>query len=379
VTAVHTPAASFTDTSVGLFRSQVRDWLQRVAGQFEIPEGAAEDKEIEIRRAWEREAARAGYSCLSWPVRFGGRGLGPIEDFVFAEECIAAGVPEPLGRVGRLLTGPAIFVHGSPEMKARFLPRIVAGEDIWCQGFSEPNAGSDLAGVQAAARRDGDRYLITGQKIWTSFGHYADWCLLIARTDQREKRHRGLTMFALPMHQAGVELRNIVQITGKAEFNEVFFDQAEVPADCVIGEEGQGWQVAMTVLTAERGAGFAALALKTMADVLVLLEHCTADRPDLRPRLDQLRIEQEMTRFHIMRSIERMASDRNPGPSAGIMKLVWSELTQELIRFGFETDCPQHRDRWRFLELDIRSDTIASGSSEIQRNIISERVLGLPR
>ncbi len=379
MTAVRVAANSFSDTSVAAFRNEVRDWLQAVAGSHVVPEDATEERELQVRRAWEKEIVRAGFSCLSWPVRFGGQGLGPIEDFVFAEESIEAGVPEPLGRVGRLLTAPAMFVHGSAEMQDRFLPQILKAEAIWCQGFSEPNAGSDLAGVRTSARRADGRYLVNGQKIWTSFGHYADWCLLLARTGEPGDRHRGLTMFALPMHQPGVEVRKIVQITGRAEFNEVFFDNAEVPADCVIGEEGQGWQVAMTVLTAERGAGFAALALKAIADVIALLEHCTRARPQLQPRLDELRVKQGMTRYHIMRSIERMAGERNATPSVSVMKLVYSELTQELIRFGFETDCPEHRDRWRFLELDCRSDTIASGSSEIQRNIIAERVLGLPR
>ena len=222
-------------------------------------------------------------------------------------------------------------------------------------------------------------YLVNGQKIWTTFGHYADWCLLLTRTSSDGPRHRGLTMLAMPMDQPGVQPRRIRQISRDSEFSEVFYDEAEVAADCRIGAEGEGWRVAMTILTAERGVGFAALALSELSRLLGLLDHCTRDDPAARAGAAQLRDRVEITRWQVMRTIERVGADRNPAPTASIMKLVWSELTQEVIGTGFELDCPEHRDRWRYLELDARSDTIASGSSEIQRNIIGERVLGLPK
>jgi alkylation response protein AidB-like acyl-CoA dehydrogenase len=372
-------ARSFADPSVARFRADLLDWLAQVAPAYANKTAVGEFADIELRRAWEDEQVRAGWNCLSWPEEYGGRGLGAIEEFVFAEECARAGVPEGLGRVGRLLAAPALLGHGTEEQKARFLPRILRQEDIWCQGFSEPNAGSDLAGVQTSARRDGDVYLVNGQKIWTSFGHYADWCLLIARTSSQQDRHRGLTMFAMPMHQPGVQPRQIRQITGNSEFNEVFYDDARVPVDCRIGGEGMGWQVAMTILTAERGSGYAALSLNDLSEMLRMLDHCAAGRPAAQAEAARLRDRVEVTRWHVMRAIEATAGDRDSGPLRSIMRLITSELTQETVRSGFELSCPEHRDRWRYLELDARSDTIASGSAEIQRNIISERILGLPR
>jgi alkylation response protein AidB-like acyl-CoA dehydrogenase len=372
-------AGSFADPSVSQFRAQLRDWLARVAPAYADKAQVGELAAVELRRAWEDEIVAGGWNCLSWPVEYGGRGLGPIEEFVFAEECARAGTPEGLGRVGRLLAAPAFLGHGTDEQKARFLPRILRQEDIWCQGFSEPNAGSDLAGVQTSARRDGDVYLVNGQKIWTSFGHYADRCLLIARTDPGSSRHQGLSMFAMPMDQPGVQPRQIRQISGASEFNEVFYDDARVPVDCRIGGEGEGWRVAMTILTAERGGGFAALSLNDLSEMLEMLDHCARGRPAAEAEAARLRDRVQVTRWHVMRAIEATAGDRDSIPLRGIMRLVTSELTQDTVRSGFELACPEHRDRWRYLELDARSDTIASGSAEIQRNVISERILGLPR
>lgn len=376
---IDNPAASFGDPSVIEFRTELRAWLAMVAPKFASEVNVGEQAPIALRRSWEDEVVRAGYNCLSWPVAYGGRGLGIIEEFVFAEECAAAGAPEGLGRVGRLLTAPALMGHGTDEQKARFLPRILEQQDIWCQGFSEPNAGSDLAGVKTSARRHRDVYLVNGQKIWTSFGHYADWCLLLARTSLEENRHHGLTMFAMPMHQPGVQPRQIRQISGDSEFNEVFYDDAEVPVNCRIGGEGEGWQVAMTILSAERGGGFAALSLNELSEMLKLLDHCARGRPAAQAEADRLRDRIEITRWHVMRALESMAADRNSLPSRMIMRLVTSELTQDVARTGFQLACTEHRDRWRYLELDVRSNTIASGTAEIQRNIISERVLGMPR
>lgn len=373
------PASSFLDPSVARFRAEVRDWLTPLAPRYFQNIMAGDLADIKLRRSWEDEVIRAGWNCLSWPTEHGGRGLGVIEDFVFAEECALAGVPEGLGRVGRLLAAPALLHHGSEEQRSRFLPRILRQEDIWCQGFSEPNAGSDLAGLQTVARRDGDVYLVNGQKIWTSFGHYADWCLLLARTCPQAPRHRGLTMFAMPMHQPGVQPRQIRQITGNSEFAEVFYDDAKVPMDCRIGAEGDGWQVAMTVLTAERGAGFAALALNRLNEMIQILGHCARGRHAALVARDRLQDCIEVTRWHVMRAVETTAANRNSVPVRSIMHLLTSELAQETVRSGFEFSCPEHLDLWRFLEMDARPGTIASGSAEIQRNIISERVLGLPK
>lgn len=371
--------SSFSDGSVSRFREEVRSWLRANVDRHRVDFRWEEQQQIEVRREWEKALDGAHLNCLAWPVEYGGRGYGPVEEFVFAEECIAADAPEPLGRIGRILVAPGLFVHGTPQQQDRFLPAILHCSETWCQGFSEPGAGSDLANLRTRAKRDGDRYIVDGQKIWTSFGHYADQCLLLARTGEPGGRHRGLTMFALPMKQPGVQLRPIRQINGQADFNEVFFDAAEVPAECRIGEEGEGWKVAMTVLTAERGAGFAALKIKKMRDLVELLELSLAGRESLEPGLHSAKTRFEVAQWHIRRSIELLGSSRNPLPASSILKLLWSELEQDMARLGFESDNPAFLDQWRHHLLSLRADTIASGTSEIQRNVIAERVLGLPR
>lgn len=376
------PAASFSDSSLARFRDGARAWLTKVAPAYQaaMREAAGEDQEIAVRRAWEAELYRGGYACLSWPGAFGGRGLGPIEEFVFSQECSSAGAPTPLGRVGQLLAGPAIFVHGSAEQKARFLPKIVAGEETWCQGFSEPDAGSDLASVRTRATLDGDHYVIQGQKIWTSFGHYADWCLLLARTGAASNRYHNLTLFAVPMRQDKIDVRTIRQISGRSQFSEVFYDDALVPVSFRIGDENDGWRVAMTIMSYERGGGFGALALQWLDESLDLLRsHCGAKILVLHPKVAALQQRVNLVRWQIMRSIEQAAAGRDASPSSSIMKLTWSELLQDIVRVGFLTNCVEHLARWRFLVLAYRSESIASGTAEIQRNIIAQRVLGLPR
>jgi alkylation response protein AidB-like acyl-CoA dehydrogenase len=357
----------------------VRSWIAGVRRSVPTAPPGDEAAEIELRRDWERAIHRAGYSCLSWPERSGGRGLGEIEELVFAEECADAGIPESLGRVGRLLAGPALFAYGTREQQERFLPAIVEGRDIWCQGFSEPGAGSDLASLRTTARRTDDRYLVSGQKLWTSFAQYADRCLLLARTGDAASRHRGLTMFALPLRQPAVAVRGIRQITGRSEFAELFLDDAEVRVEDRIGAEGQGWAVAMTILEAERGAGFGAIAVKRIQDDLdVLSGHCAIGTGDSRSAA-ALAVRLELLRWQLMRAIEKSASEIDARPSSTILKLIWSELAQDVARAGFAGACEEHLDHWRHRLLDAREATIASGTSEIQRNVIAERVLGLPR
>ena len=375
----HAPARSFADPSLERFRIQARSWIDGAAAPFRIPP-RDEAHEIELRRAWEREVYGAGFSCLSWPISVGGQGLGELEEFVFAEESAAAGVPESLGRVGRLLAAPALFAHGTREQRARFLRPILEGTDIWCQGFSEPGAGSDLASLRTIATRVGDTYVLHGQKVWTSFALYSDWCLLLARTGDRDSRHKGLSLFALPMRQAGVRVRGIRQINGKSEFAEIFLDGATAALGDRIGDEGQGWTVAMTILGAERGSGFGAIALKTIQnDVAVLRGHCAKAREGGAPAAARLAIRLELLRWQIMRSIEKGAAGLDALPSSAILKLSWSELAQDVAREGFATGCSDHLEAWRSRELDTRETTIASGTSEIQRTVIAERVLGLPR
>jgi alkylation response protein AidB-like acyl-CoA dehydrogenase len=370
------PALSFADESLEQFRSRARAWIESAAAPFRATRPDDESHEIELRRTWERQVHAAGFSCLSWPTAVGGQGLGDLEEFVFAEECAAAGVPESLGRVGRLLAAPALFAHGTDEQRARFLPPIVEGREIWCQGFSEPGAGSDLASVRTTATRTHDAYVLRGQKLWTSFADYSDRCLLLARTGDRGTRHKGLSMFALPMRQRGVRVRGIRQMNGRSEFAEIFLEDAAVAVDDRIGEEGQGWSVAMTVLGAERGSGFGAIALRTIREDLTLLQgHCAITSASAA----KLGVRLELLRWQIMRAIEKGAAGLDARPSAAILKLTWSELVQDVAHAGLDSSCAAHLEHWRSRVLDTREATIASGTSEIQRNVIAERVLGLPR
>ncbi len=374
------PAArSFSEPALEDFRRRVRAWAEEAAPRHRLAPDAGEETEVALRRRWEQEVWRAGFQCLSWPVELGGGGLGPLEEFVFAEECARAGAPEGLGRVARLLAGPALLAHGNPEQRARLLPAIIEGRETWCQGFSEPNAGSDLAAVGTTARLEGDAYVVSGQKAWTSFGHYADRCLLLARTGDAAQRHRSLSLFAMTMRQPGVSVRPLRQANGRWEFVELFLDGAAVPVGDRIGPENAGWEVAMTILNAERGGGFAAVFMQRIAaDLRLYREHCRVGQPGVEAATalaDRL----EVVRWQVMRALEQLASGAPATASLAVLKLAWSELSQEVARAGLRAECPKHRDWWRFREIDTREATISSGSSEIQRNLIADRILGLPR
>jgi alkylation response protein AidB-like acyl-CoA dehydrogenase len=376
------PAKSFADPSVAEFGREVEAWLTKAipAEWRDNREHITPDDEIEIRRQWDRELFNAGYAGLSWPVEFGGRGLGVIEDFTFNDIAARMDAPEGLGRVGRLLTGPAIMHYGTPEMRARYLPAILKGDEIWCQGFSEPSSGSDLASLRTRAVRDGDTYRVEGQKVWTSYAQYADWCILLARTGDKDSRSRGLSLMLLPMRQDGVDIRPLINITGTHEFNEVFFDGAQTSTDLLLGEENDGWTVSGTILTHERGVGFGAIAINQISGYIKLFsEHCAAESPYLAARLPELRTRFELLRWQMMRSLEKMAGGDNSPKSSSILKLTWSELTQQIIHLATYARCPVHSEYYRKRLLFHRASTIVSGTSEIQRNIIGERVLGLPR
>ncbi|WP_327002501.1 acyl-CoA dehydrogenase family protein [Dactylosporangium sp. NBC_01737] len=376
------PATSFADPAVDEFRREVTAWLTTAipAEWRERRDHLTMDEEIEIRRAWDRQLFDAGYAGLSWPERFGGRGLGVVEDFTFNDIAARMDAPEGLGRVGRLLAGPAIIHHGTPEMCARFLPAILKGEENWCQGFSEPGAGSDLASLHTRAVRDGDVYRIQGQKVWTTYAQFSDWCLLLARTGAAGSRSRGLSLMLVPMRQPGVEVRPLINITGTHEFNEVFFDGAETSTDLLVGAEDEGWVVSGTILTHERGVGFGAIALNQLHGYLRLFtEHCAAHAPAIAARLPEFVTRVELLRWQMMRSLEKMAGGDASPRSSAVLKVTWSELVQEIVHLAAFGGCPEHTDLYRTRLLFHRASTIVSGTSEIQRNIIGERVLGLPR
>jgi alkylation response protein AidB-like acyl-CoA dehydrogenase len=332
---------------------------------------------VALRRDWDRTLYDAGWAGLTWPARFGGRGAGPVEEYLFYEASARHHAPEGFGRVGRLLVGPTLMAHGTDEQRERFLPGILTGEQVWCQGFSEPGAGSDLAAVTTRAVRDGDRFLVSGQKTWTSFAKWAGWCVLLARTGPAEARHHNLTMLLVDMDQPGLIVRPIKQISGMSEFSETFFDEVVVPAGNVLGGVDNGWRAAMTLLTSERGAVEGANKYVELLEDAELLGHCLQATDG---RAARFRTMVEALRWQVMRAIEsQSAGEPDWFHKMSVLKLYWSELWQDMTAAGLGSGCAEHRDRWRFAYLSSRASTIYSGTSEIQRNIIAERVLGLPR
>jgi alkylation response protein AidB-like acyl-CoA dehydrogenase len=376
------------------FRDEVRTWLhEHLTGEFRAL-GTGNDlggpDEIEVRKAWERELAKGGWVGLSWPNEHGGRAASLTEELIFHEEYARAEGPVRCGFFGEQLLGPTLMAFGTPAQQERFLGPILRAEELWCQGFSEPDAGSDLANIKTAATLDGGHWRITGQKVWTSLGHIADWIFVICRTDRdATPKHKGLTFLLCPMDQPGVELRPIRQITGTAEFNEVFFDDARTDADLVVGEVGGGWRVVMGTLGFERGTAFLAqqrrFATEYQGLVRVAQRLGRSGEPVLRQRLVRSYIGLEIMRLTGLRTITRLLAGEPPGPEASIGKLHWSSWHQHLGELAMDV----HGAASTVLGDDLadlqytfqfsRSHTIYAGSSEIQRNIIAERVLGLPK
>ncbi|HVV77190.1 MAG TPA: acyl-CoA dehydrogenase family protein [Mycobacteriales bacterium] len=374
------------------FRDEVRTWLsEHLVGEFADLGGAGgpgrEHEGVEVRRAWERVLGGADWSCIGWPGPYG-RGATLMQQVIFAEEYAASGAPHRINHFGENLLGPTLLECGSEEQKQRFLPTIKVGEELWCQGYSEPGAGSDLAGVKTKAVRDGDEWVITGQKVWTSLAHIADWCFVVTRTDPESTRHAGLSYLLVPMHQDGVEIRPIVQMTGTAEFNEVFFDGARTSVENVVGEVGDGWRVAMATLGYERGVATLAQQIgfaRELDDVLELARRTGAAKdPILADRLTQAWIELKVMRYTAL----RMLSNDKPGAEASVSKLLWAPWHQRLgelamaVRGAAALDADAESgelDELQRLFLFSRADTIYGGSNEIQRDIIARRMLGLPR
>lgn len=378
-------ARSFDSKEAAGFRAEAREWLKdALVGVPSLDPDAPDDEVHRVRIGWDKKLFAGGYSALSWPTEYGGRGLGAIEDYIFAEEAWAQGAPEGLaGRVGRLLVGPCIMVSGNDEQKARFLPDIVAAETIWCQGFSEPDAGSDLASLRTSAHKDGDSFVVSGQKIWSSFSAFADWCLLLTRTGEPQNRHHNLTMLLIPLHQKGVEVRPIRQISGGSEFSEIFLDEAVTSADCVLGSVNAGWQVALNTLAVERGVGFTAVSLGSAGHEIDRLEQCADCNRNLgvaaAATISMLRARLQAVRWQSIRSVELLAGGGEWNRSHSVLKIAMSELAQKISRVGAEHACAAHTEHWRNRYFGTRSGSIASGTNEINRNVMAERVLGLPR
>lgn len=375
-------ATSFADPAADAFRDEVRAWLKEsVPAEWRSLSATMDDPQnSQARRSWDRMLADGGYAGLSWPREFGGRGAGPIEEAIFYEECALAGAPEGLGRIGRDLAGPILMQFGNDEQRSKYLPPILDGSEIWCEGLSEPDAGSDLASLKTrATRRDGE-YVVTGGKIWTSYAHYSRRSLLLAKTSLDAPRHHNLSLFALDMDQPGVTTTPIRQITGGREFNQVFFDEATVSAADRIGKEGEGWQMIQFGLRSGGGAAHALLKYLELRRIYGQLRECMHET-SLRDRgeAEELRISIEVFRWHLLRCVESLASGHPDRGANSIIKLLWSELEQSLTTAGLDAQCDAHEEYWRFAYLRSKSRTIAGGTSEVQRNIIANRVLGLPR
>lgn len=367
------------------FRAEVRGWLEEHLATF--AGGEVDGETFEGRLAWNRHLAAHGWTCVGWPVEHGGRGLSLWQQVIFHEEYARSGAPHSVNHLGEQLLGPTLIEFGTPEQQARFLPPIAAVEELWCQGYSEPGAGSDLANVQTKARRDGDQWVVDGQKVWTSNAHESEWCFVVARSEPGSERHRGLSFLLVPLDQDGVEVRPIQQLTGDSEFNEVFFTGARTDADLVVGEPGDGWKVAMALLGFERGVstlgqqvGFAR-ELDTV--VARARDNGSYDDPVVRDRLARAKVELEVMRLNALRGL---GSSADPG-APSIAKLVWANWHRDLGELamtvagadGLTIEDDGSIDEHQRLYLFSRADTIYGGSDEIQRNILAERVLGLPR
>ncbi len=377
------------------FRAEVREWLEaNLTGAFADARGLGgpgrEHEAFEIRAQWERHLAAAGWTCLGWPVEYGGRGLPLRHQVIFHEEYARSDAPVRVGLIGEGMVGPTLLAFGTDEQRARLLPPIQRGEELWCQLYSEPGAGSDLANITTKAVRDGDDYVLTGQKVWTSLAHWSDWGFAIVRTEPGSKRHRGLSYLLVPMREPGIELRPIIQATGTSEFNEVFFDGARSSVTNLVGSEGDGWKIGMATLGFERGSmtlgqqvGFR----RELERIIELAQRSgVAQDPAIRDRLSRAWIGVEIMRLNALRTLS--GSGRDFERTASIGKLYWSTWHQELGELAMDVlgmsstvvaEAPYELLAEQSLFLFSRSDTIYAGSSEIQRNIISERALGLPK
>jgi alkylation response protein AidB-like acyl-CoA dehydrogenase len=373
------------------FRAEVRAWIaENLPAELRGARGGAARFDGSAMRAWTRKLSEAGYAGLTWPKEYGGAGAPYSFQAILFEEMARAEAPAHVGVIGLGMAGPTIMAHGTEEQKRRHLAKILSAEEIWCQGFSEPDAGSDLASLKTTALLDGDEFVVNGQKVWSSFAHLADFCILVARSDPNPpSKHQGMTYLIVDMHSPGVDVRPLRQITGEAEFNEIFFTDVRVPRENVLGEIGEGWSVAMTTLLHERGTlGFA---LTTQLEVafrklLALAREKGVDDPLIRDRVAREWIELQALKYTNYRALTTLMQTGIPGPEGSVSKLHWSESNQRLTKLALELHGPEAQlmdgetgGYWQYQQLRSRGNTIEAGTSEILRNIIAERVLGLPR
>ncbi|NNE74012.1 MAG: acyl-CoA dehydrogenase [Acidimicrobiales bacterium] len=390
------------------FRQKIQAFLaEKLPANWAGVGALSEEEYHEFVAKWRPVLAEHRFLAPAWPAEYGGGGLSELEQVILAEEFQAAGVP--MGGSNDTfsiqMVGNTILHWGTDEQKAHFLPRIISGEDVWCQGYSEPDAGSDLAGLGCKAMLDGDEWVINGQKIWTSAGQYANWIFVLCRTDPDAPKHRGISFLLCPMDQPGIEVRPIEMLSGTAEFNETFFDNARTPKENVVGEVNGGWAVAMTLLGYERGENAATMPIMFRGEVDKLMalakDRGRTDDPVVRQRLAQAHIDVEVMRFLGLRSLTGFLAGRQPGPGESSFKLYWSEYHKKITELavdvlGADAMVPGDRVPWTSFHADLpgapndaaswvgifynaRAGTIYAGTSQVQRNIIGEMVLGLPK
>lgn len=384
------------------YRRRAREWLLENLPKgwgtpdFRMP---AEEPDLgNFLKNWERKLYEGGYAGITWPKAYGGQGLTFVEEIIFQEEMGKLNAPAGCNGLGKSLLGPTMLLHGTEEQKQRFLLPLLRGEEIWCQGFSEPNAGSDLAALQTRAELNGDEWVINGQKVWTSGAQYANWCFLLARTDQEAPKHKGITFFLVPMDAPGISVRPIKQMNKNKGFNEVFFDDVKIPKDSLIGAVNNGWNIAMSTLAFERGT----LSLGRQArfqnefDEMIRISsamrsidcYVIKDNPHYRQKMAKALAELRILRYHGLKLISQLINDGKAGPESSIHKLYWSTMYQRMCDLGVEilgSEAPYWGEesigqgKLQFMDLSSRSGTIWGGTTQIQKNIIAERVLGMQR
>ncbi len=382
------------------FREEFRAWLKaNIPPDWDASGFDDSEHRFEYLRAWQRKMYEAGWVGISWPKEYGGRGATLMEQTIFIEEMARAAAPPLINVLGLSLLGPTLIAYGTEEQKKRFLAHILSADEIWCQGYSEPNAGSDLASLRTEAVLDGDHFVVNGQKTWTSFGHYADWCFGVVRTDPDAAKHKGLSYMLIDMRSPGVTVRPLKQMTGESEFNEVFFQNVRVPVENVVGKVNGGWEISIATLMFERGTLGASLQITFKRQIERLIElsrrvnhngRPASEDSSIRQKLAQIYTEIEIFRLNQMRTLTRMARTGVPGPEGSIQKIFWSEMNQRMQQVAMEilgpfgqltkgSEYSVDHGQWAHAYLRSRGNTIEAGTSEIQRNIIGHFVLGLPK
>jgi alkylation response protein AidB-like acyl-CoA dehydrogenase len=367
------------------FRDELRRWLAENPPDPKPTEGG-EEAQNGWRRDWQRRLHDGGWAAPHWPVEYGGRGATLTESAIYFEELGRARVPLAANVLGLLLGGPTLMAWGTAEQKERYLPPILSAEEIWCQGFSEPDAGSDLAALKTRAVKDDHDWVVSGQKVWTSGAHYSKWCMLVARTDSEVPKHRGLTYFLMDMKQDAVQVRPLRQITGEAEFNELFIEGARIPEENVVGGVGNGWKVALTTLMNERaGLGFAfQIRMRQLLDDVIALaaDRGLLENPLYADALAELHVRCESVRLLAWKGLTDTERYGQPGPEGSLVKWLWSDTNQRITQLAADIIGPQALTggtSWSYELMRARGNSIEGGTTEVLKNIVAERVLGLPR